>query len=263
MNKILFAGCSYTAGSGFALEKQEPDLWVNLLHKNNEHFNSLQLVNVSRGGRSNAGIFQDCTWHLCKDHYRFAVIAWTSMPRFEIDLGLETYETKQCFIANSATRTHHLNDITYTESYLNGIRDRWISLVHLHGEIKNLLYYVNCLVRLAKLVDTKIFFVNAMCPWDKDYFNKKKAILPRETTEFTQQTIINLENRDDEEFFLLYDKIHLDYQTAGGIQEPYWLNLYNSLRQARIDTNDDLSHPGPKSNHNYFQFLNQALQQMI
>ena len=262
MDKILFAGCSITAGTGYALEKQEPGLWVNLLHQNSEHFNSLQLINVSRGGRSNAGIFQDSTWHLCKDHYRFAVIAWTSMARFEIDLGLETYETRQSFIANCDANDHHLNDITYTKQYLNGIRDRWISLVHPHREIQNLLYYINCLVKLAKLVGTKIFFVNALCPWDKDYFDKKNAILPHETTQFTQK-IINLDNRDDEEFFLLYDKIHLDYQTTGGIQESYWLNLYNSLGQEKIDDAPLDRHPGPKSNHNYYLFLNQALQQMI
>lgn len=263
MSKILFSGCSYIDGVGFAEEKQDPNLWVNLLHQENPWFRSLDLVNVGLRGRSNAGIFQDSIWHLTQDHFDFAVVSWTSMPRFEMELGLETYATRQVFVANGPTRTHNLNDIVYDQKYLAKIRDRLITLVHLHGEILNLVYYVNCLVKIAERQGTRIFFVNALCPWDKNYFVELKDFMPEEATEFTKKEIINLENRKDEEFFLLYKKIHTEYQQAGGIQEKHWLNLYNSLRQNKIDTNDDDLHPGIKSNKLYCKFLNQALQQMI
>lgn len=263
MNKVLFTGCSYVSGAGFALEKTEPGLWVNLLHQNHHMLKSLDMVNTAQGGRSNAGIFQDAAWHLAQERYKYAFVAWTSMPRYEMELGLETYDTRQCFIPNSPTRDHNLNDITYSRQYLDGVRDRFTSLPHLHGEIRNLVYYVNTLVNLADLQGTKIFFVNAICPWDLDYFDRLDDVMPNQTTTFTQQTIINLDNRDDHEFFLIYNKIHDEYSMAGGIQQAHWLNLYSSLRRARIDTNDDDLHPGLQSNQTYFNSFNQALQQMI
>lgn len=263
MGKVLFVGCSYTSGAGFDLKKSEPGLWVNLLHQKNSHLQSLELVNVARDGRSNSGIFMDAVWNLTRDHYKYAVVAWTSMPRFEIEVGLETYDTSQILIPNCPTRTHKLNDVTYTKDYLDKIRDRLTTLIHLHGEIRNLVYYVDSLVQLADQLGTKIFFVNAICPWDAHYFNRMADIMPNQTTEFTQTTIINLHNRSDEEFFLLYHKIHDEYDAAGGIHQERWLNLYGSLGQARIDVNADQSHPGLESNQLYFQFLDQALQQMI
>lgn len=263
MSKVLFAGCSYTSGAGFSLEKSEPGLWVNLLHQKNSQLQSLELVNVAHAGRSNSGIFLDALWNLTRDQYRYAVVAWTSMPRFELELGLETYDTHQVLIPNSPTRTHNLNDVTYTKDYLDSIRDRLTTLVHLHGEIRTLVYYVNCLAELADRLGTKIFFVNAICPWDRDYFTCTTNAVPNQTTEFTQKIIINLNNRSDEEFWLLYNKIHDEYAAAGGIRPSHWLNLYDSLRQARIDVNEDGLHPGPQSNQLYFQLLDQALQQMI
>lgn len=262
MDKVLFTGCSYVSGAGFALEKDEPGLWVNLLHQNHDYLKHLALVNSAQGGRSNAGIFLDSAWHLARDQYRYAFVSWTSMPRYELELGVETYNTRQCFIPNSPTQDRNLNDITYSRQYLDDVRDRFTSLAHVHGEIRDLVYYVNTLVHLAALQGTKIFFINSICPWDLDYFQQLDGVMPNETTQFTQQ-IINLDNRDDDEFFSIYRKMHAEYSMAGGIQPSHWLNLYSSLRRARIDTNDDEIHPGFKSNELYFQFLNQALQQMI
>lgn len=262
MNKVLFAGCSFTSGAGFAREKDEPGLWVNLLHQHHGSLRPLSLINAARNGRSNAGIFQDAVWHLARDRYQYAFVAWTSMPRYELELGLETYDTRQCFIPNAPTRDHNLNDITYSKQYLDSVRDRFTSLVHVHGEIRDLVYYVNALVHLAGLQGTKIFFINAICPWDRDYFKQLDGVMPNETTQFTQQ-IIKLDNRDNNEFFSIYKKMHAEYSIAGGIQSSNWLNLYNSLRRARIDTNDDGRHPGLESNLHYFKNLNQALQQMI
>lgn len=263
MDKILFSGCSYTTGYGFPEERRHPGLWVNLLHRENTNFKNLELVNAAVTGRSNAGIFQDVAWHLLKNKFQYAIVAWTSMPRYEFDLGLETYATQQTFIPNSPTRTHKLNGITYDNKYLDTVRDRLLSLIHLHREIQNLLYYVNCLIEISQRQNTKIFFVNAICPWDKNYFVKLENFLPEDATEFTKKEIINLKNRSDEEFFILYEKMHQEYQQTGGIQQEYWLNLYDSLRHLRIDTNSDGTHPGMESNQKYFEILNQALRQML
>jgi hypothetical protein len=252
MKNLLFCGCSYVAGNGFTLEKKEPRLWVNLIHQN--LFKKFNLINSSIGGRSNSGIFQDAVFNITNNNIDTAFVCWTSMPRYEMHLGLELYPTRANFLPNVKHTTHTLNDITYSKKYLEEINNRFTALAHLHYEILNLIYYVNSLVKLSKQFDTKIYFVNSLCSWDTNYFQKLENVLPNEYTTFTQR-IINSDNRDDLEIVNIYNKIHKEYSEAGGIQEHYWLNLYNSLRCNRIDVNNDNVHPGIKSNQLYYNLL--------
>jgi hypothetical protein len=258
MSDILFAGCSYTAGSGWDLGKEEPNFWVNLLH-NTDKLRYKNLHNVAIGGRSNQGIFQDAVYHLTQKKYDFAFIVWTSYPRYDVHVGFETYSTWQPFSPNMRFSDHNLNDMTLDRKYLKKINDRFTMLSHPHYEIVNIIKYVSVLVKLSKILDTKIFFINALCHWDHDFFIKKNNVLPNEYTDYTKQ-IINVENRDDDEIFILYDKMHQEYQSAGGIYQEYWLNLYQSLRSLKIDVNKDHSHPGILSNFSYFKLLKQSLE---
>lgn len=258
MSITLFAGCSYTDGAGFALGKDEPGLWVNLLHRNNEILNKTQLLNVSRAGVSNARIFQDTMFNLATvPDVKYVFVAWTSMPRYEISLGLETYETRQVFIANCEAREHNLHNITYPKKYLEKIRDRWISLANDHYEILNLVYYVNTIVHLCKQLDKQVFFVNAVCPWDDQYFERLENVLPNAYTEYTRQ-LLDVDTRDDEQIFKLYAKIHNEYADIGGIHHRHWLNLNHSMRSNRIDVNDDNVHPGLQSNRLYHEQLSNS-----
>lgn len=254
MKYTLFAGCSYTAGSGFTLEKQDPNLWVNLLHL--KIFPHTTQLNVSVGGRSNAGIFQDTVKHLVSYPVETAVIQWTSMPRYELDLGLELYETRQMFTPNGVCFDHNLNNMHYSKKYLSSIRDRFTSLAHDFFEIVNLINYVNSIVKLAKLTNTRVFFINGLCPWDSGFFDKKTDVLPNYYTEYTQK-LLNTNNRDDDEIYKLYNKMHNAFDAAGGINQKYWLNLYSSMLNSRTDRNLDGTHPGIQSNHQYVElFLN-------
>jgi hypothetical protein len=257
MNHVLFAGCSYTAGSGWELEHKDPNLWVNLLHQNTQ-LKKYNLLNPSIGGRSNAGIFSDAVYNLTHFDCEYAFVAWTSSPRYEMELGLEMYDTRHIIIPNAPSRQHNLNDCTYVPAYLNKIRDRVVSLVHPHYEILNLVCYVNSLIAIASLKNTKLFFINAICPWDQQYFTTLHNVLPSEYTAFTQE-IINVVNRSDVECEQLYNKIHNQYYEMGGIQEKYWINLYDSLITQQIDVNSDGLHPGKKSNQLYYEKISQAL----
>ena len=257
MNCVLFAGCSYTAGSGWELGPKDSNLWVNLLHQNTQ-LKKYDLLNSSQGGRSNAGIFSDAVYNLTHFDCKYAFVSWTSSPRYELELGLEMYDTKHCIIPNAPARQHNLNDCNYAPAYLDKIRDRVVSLAHPHYEILNLVYYVNSLIAIADLKNTKLFLINAICPWDQQYFNKLSGVLPSEYTAFTQK-IINVVNRSDVECEQLYNKIHNQYQKIGGIQEKYWINLYDSLRTQQVDVNSDRIHPGKKSNQLYYEKISQAL----
>lgn len=258
--KVLYAGCSYTAGSGLFLEKEDPNLWVNQFH--DKFFpNSLRL-NVSRGGRSNAGIFQDTVKQLALGSISHAFVAWTSMPRYELELGLELYETRQCFIPNSPCSDHKLNNMVYNAKYLNNIRDRFTTLAHEYYEISNLIEYTNTIKSLAELTNSQVFFINAWCPWDLDFFALKHNVLPDQYTKYTQK-LLQLETRDDTEVFALYDKMHNNFSQLGGINKDDWLNLYESFCSNKIDVNADGFHPGPKSNSIFVEILSESFKDKI
>ena len=259
MSYTLFAGCSYTAGTGFDLEKDDPGLWVNMLHSNVPALKNTTLLNVSQPGRSNSGIFQDAVYNIVKYQPQYAFVVWTSVPRFEISLGVELYPTRLVLHPNNEMFDHNLHSVNYTKKYLSDIRDRLLTLVNEHQDIVNLLYYVNSLAELSKQLNCKLFFINALCPWDENYFTKLENVLPEAYTLYTKQ-LLETKTRNDEESLKLYNKIHTEYQETGGIQSQLWLNLYNSLKQQQLDTNSDSVHPGIKSNQQYYNsFYNQLI----
>jgi hypothetical protein len=260
MTYTLFSGCSFTAGSGFSEEKNESGLWVNLLHS--QMFSHTTKLNTSKGGRSNAEIFQDTVKNLLTYQVEYAIVQWTSPARFNIELGFELYDTFQSFMPNSPCRAHNLNDINYSAQYLNSIRDRFTTLVHDCYEICNLVEYVNTIIKLAQITNTRVFFVNGLGVWDKNFFDRKTNILPSQYTEYTQQ-ILNSKNRDDKEVYKLYEKMHNKYDELGGINESLWLNLYCSMKNHQTDANDDKIHPGIDSNRRYFKLFSNSLREKI
>lgn len=260
MSYTLFTGCSYTAGTGFELEKEDPLLWVNQLHQ--RYFSNTHKLNVSSSGRSNSGIFQDTMWNLLHFPVRYAIVQWSSMPRYNMELGFELYHTHQTFTPNNKCKDHNLNDVNYSASYLNSIQDRFVSLAHDCFEITNLIYYVNAIIKCAKLTQTQVFFVNGLCPWDADFFVKQTNVLPDQYTVYTQR-ILNTHNRADNEIFALYEKMHTRFELAGGIQAEHWLNLYNSMYNSIIDVNLDNLHPGYNSNNQYTSWFSLPLESRL
>ena len=258
MSKTLFTGCSYTAGYGWELERHDPNLWTNILHKNNSFLKNTEQVNLGIPGASNLEIFTETARALVEHQPMYALVEWTSYPRYNVLLSVETYNSHQRFTANTVFFDQKFNDVTYTKKYLGNIRDRFFSLHNPHLDIVNIVKYTNILINLSKLTNTKIFFINGMCHWDNGYFNVLQNVLPNQYTPYTQ-SILNCDNRDDSEIFKLYDKIHQEYFIEGGIQSQHWLNLYSSMRSKMVDVNPDGVHPGKLSNINFFDLVNQQL----
>ena len=259
MSVSLFSGCSLTSGFGFPLEKDDPALWVNLLHQSNSKLNKTQILNVGVAGSSNASIFRDTVFNLLtQPNIKYAFVEWTSVPRYELSLGLETYDTSQVFLPNNQPREHNLHNITYSKKYLKNINDRFTTLAHDHYEIVNLLHYINAITCLGKLKQCQVFYINGLCSWDENYFKKLHDVLPSDYTEYTKKQL-HTSTRDDKEATELYNKIHHEYDIVGGIQEDAWLNLYASMISQRIDLNNDGAHPGINSNQKYCQQFIQAL----
>jgi hypothetical protein len=256
----VFTGCSYTEGTGFEQVKEEPILWVNQLY--NKYFSHTTKLNLGVGGGSNQRTFQNTVKALSSMPVEYAIVQWTSMPRYEIQLGFELYSTRAAFIPNSTLPDWNVHGAKYNSRYLNEIKDRFTSLAHACWEIIDVVSYTNIILNIAKFTNTKVFFVNGLCPWDQDFFNKKQNVLPNQYTPYTQE-ILEVETRDDENVFALYDKLHSHFESDGGINQNNWLNLYQSMRRNRVDVNPDNVHPGIESNHFYTDMFSKILDQQL
>lgn len=254
----LFVGCSYTFGEGFAQQNHEPNLWVNLLHSNIKQLSSTELVNLGETAASNEKIFYKASRYIAAYRPRFAFVQWTGSPRYNILLGIEPYHTNQYFAFDGSVYDHHLHSIDYSAAYLENIRNRFLSLHHPHQSILNIVEYTNSLIELCQLTKTQLFFINGLCSWDRDYFTKLNNSTPNKYTAYTQK-ILETHTRDDNQVYILYDRIHSDYAQAGTVQESLWMNLYDSFLNNRVDTNNDNLHPGIKSNQFYFELVRNSL----
>jgi hypothetical protein len=276
MKKLVFAGCSFTAGAGWCestsledkdkLYKNSPHLWTNICHKNINRFKNLEIINVSKSGASNNDIFKQTINAISKYHSEIDTIfcQWTSMPRYNFDVGFELWDTSESFFHKARNHDIALNKRgSWDRKYVNDLLNRLKVMHHLHWEILIVIENLNIILDLVKKLKIKhLFFINGLCPWDKNYFIKLENVLPEAYTEFTKKSIINIDDRDDEDIYKLYHRAHQHYQEKGGINESYWINLYDPFDKKIIDVNFDQNHPGIQSNLIYYELIKEHLKKI-
>lgn len=276
MSKVVFAGCSFVAGNGWVASpmddphaniecKDYPALWVNLCHTQIDQLKDLELINVGRGGGSNAEIFKNAVKEISVGDVKYLFVEWTSMPRYNFNTGLELWNTSEKLQGCISQPTHDIklsNGNFWDREYVTDLLSRLRVLHHLHPEIVKVVSYSKIVSDLCKRFNIKVGFINGLCPWDHDYFVKLTGsnITPESYTPFTKNEILNIDSRSDEDIFKLYEKIHNDYDYAGGIDPTEWINLYHSMNNDQLDVNLDARHPGTQSNQLYFQQLKNFLE---
>lgn len=273
-SRVVFAGCSFTAGNGWAnlppeeslrtACKDSPHLWVNICHKGISRIKDLELVNIGQGGASNTEIFENSVRSISSlgDEIDVMFCQWTSAPRYNFNVGFELWNTSES-IHDMNFRKHdiHLNrGDHWPREYVKDLLDRLRVMHHLHWEILKIVDYSATLFKLAKQIGFDIFFINGLCPWDNNYFTRLDNVMPEQYTPFTKKEILNIDSRDDQDIFKLYNLAHDHYQAAGGINDRQWINLYDSFSKKKIDTNFDLKHPGEKSNILYCNLIKEKFQ---
>ena len=248
---MLTCGCSLTAGIGLEFQKNDPTLWINQL-SNKLGYN---LTNISEGGKNNDWIFVETMLDLAKHKYDAVVVAWSLLPRINIDLGLELYVTGSRL---KGVHTIKTNEKTFSKKWQQDAGDKLLEAYSYHWDFLKLVKYVNILKSQHK----HIYFVNTFGPWSDNFFTKIDARLPDDLDEFTQD-LLNVKTRDDIEIFQLYDMIHKQYDNAGGISSDRWLNLYDSFEKNELDKANDNSHPGYLSNNRYTEMLYPILKEKL
>jgi len=251
---VIYTGCSYTNGTGFTEEEKEKYLWVNLLH--NHCFSNAVKVNAGIPGGANEEIFiETVNQLLLHKNISNVFVEWTGVPRINTELGFELYSTRLHASHSPISLDVQLNDVLYSKEYLNSVKDRFISLIHPLYEITKIIKFSKILENLSSSLKVNVWFINGLCPWDKDFFKYNATITtPNEMTLYTQHQL-NTENRDDEEIIKLYQKMHNNIAVAGGVTCNKWINLYQSMKSLQCDTNSDQVHPGVISNKMYANMI--------
>jgi len=259
MSKIAFTGGSITVGLGWNLPDEQDLMWVNLVHKN--CFPDLSCINAAQSGAPNVFVFQKSIDLIVNNNdLAYLFCSWVSAPRYFIDPGFELYTTGVHFGPNSTVNDINLNTGTIPKSYIENLKNRFLALHHYHHDIVKIVEYVNIINKLCKQKNITVYHVNDSCGWDKNYFDRLENVCPEEYTAFTKTSILNIINRSDNDILKLYTKLHNEYDSAGGIDESQWINLYSSWVDNKIDRNHDGQHPGQQSNRNYFTTVNNFLQ---
>ena len=254
MKKVLVSGCSFASGHGLRYEKNDDKLWVNQL------FHDCSVTNIAVSGFNNHSIFIATAQELKRNDYDVVLVAWSAIPRVNINLGLELYSTMTRF--SNQTIPIELNPHnTVPEKWVNSVGDQLMKYHNDHWDILHMIHYVNMLIDLAK--NTKICFINSLGPWSAEYFTYNAFAYPASLSSYVQQ-ILQVDSRDDSEICNLYNKIHTEYEGAGGIHEDCWLNLYQSLRSLQIDwVSQTDKHPGYLSQDIFVGYLRYKLSNFL
>ena len=262
MKKALVTGCSMT--SGFMMNPdvnaktheypQHPKLWCNQLL---QYMGFTNIVNNASTGANNQTIFQKTVESLMSDRYDTILVQWSDLARLNQHIGLEMYQTRTMF--KNSHDINLVNHITISRKSLDNIGEKIHALTNLHWNILELVQYVNVLKELQESRGGNIFFVNGLCSWSDNYFNRVPDPEPANLSSFLQE-ILQIDHRDDAEIFQLYNLIYDQYEKNRGMQEQNWLNLYDSLASRKVDSirpND--FHPGFASQDMYFSYLKEQL----
>lgn len=255
--KVLAVGCSMTRGHGLGLESGDPKLWVNRLFPEEKY----KVINLAKTGHNNSWIFLETMSGLLIDTYDIVLVGWSAIPRFNFHVGLELYSV---YTMLNEIDVAINNKVVVSGKCLKTIGDSLRKIHNDHWDFLDLVKYVNTLIHIQeKKNNGRIFFVNTLGPWPTQYFTKKQINQPIDLTPF-EQKLLQIDTRDDDEIFQLYNMIHKDYETYGGIQEARWLNLYSSLRSMQIDNVSSTDpHPGYRSQEIFDQYLTPILQEKL
>jgi hypothetical protein len=245
--KILVNGCSYVAGQGLDHWYHDENNFVNVFLTN--IFPGCEIYNIAIPGSSNKKIFENTVSKLSEEKFDLVFVGWTSYPRHHFYFGLELFDYLGHFFNPSNQGKH--DTWKHLKKQNLEITNQILCMIHDHYEILDILRYS----RTLKNLHTQTYFLNILAHWSENFFSRKSWQKPSELDEYTQK-LLDVDNRTDEQIAELYDKQHRDYEriTTPGFWNN-WLNLYQPVRNFRVDTGNDGSHPGPLTHINFAKFL--------
>lgn len=223
--RLLIAGCSFSSGWGFDCNNQT---WPGILSK------KLGSVIDNRAVESatNTDIFLQT---FDNKQYDVIVVQWTALGR----IALSTSPI------NPGVIVSHPNP--FFNSAIPGISIKEIDTFYKIMTMANRDWKHYCnLISMIEILqnDPRVFFVNGLLHWDREFFDREWSI-PLSTSNAFMEELLQVHEFDDDTLSITLDNV---IGMRNKINKSKWMNLTSSWQDSKLDTvsNHD-HHPGYNS----------------
>jgi hypothetical protein len=237
INKVLFAGCSFTADCGFTAENIAKYHWPVLLGK---HYN-LNFDNLAIGGLSNDEIFFRSLETASQNNYRLVVIMWSEIDRKSIyyaDNNVDDFTIinngEPCGLnyTEAEVRTYSKLHYTYFNNHYIALK-RWLLKII---ALQNIFAHNNQPFLFIK------GFENYLLDFSKVKYIDNAFLMMSDDI----KKMLDFDNRPD---YYILEKIDIIKRLIQQINKSKWLNFHQaSFFDMCIDSADDQKHPGLQTN---------------
>jgi hypothetical protein len=224
--KILVAGCSMSSGWGFDLEKQDPQIWPNLVGKKL----NAEVINIAQTASSNYDIFLQVLLAQQYDSYDMTLVQWTGLDRITLSSGLDSLIIlNNIDPANQSPIFQHVSpaDLRTFSRVMTVINNMWKAFVDLS--------------RMTQILSqNSTYFINGNLPWTTDFFYNPGY-----------DTFTNFLLAIDTDHKLVRGQID---QIKQNLLSDRWVNLPQGWQYSKLDSVSDTDiHAGPDSHQFYAQ----------
>lgn len=243
MPNFTYVGCSMTVGEGLKFEKQDGDLWVNLVSANFSAYTK----NIAEKGNSNYNIFLSALNEILEYSPDKIFIQWSGLNRVWLYPGPDTVLK----IFHTIGSDYAYRDINLPKKEIQKFANQYMMLNHDFNLILELINYCLILEQISK-DKTQLIFINGLLPWTRDlYQDDTKVNFSTNLSNYSKE-IFDFNNRNDEELTVLFTKINNEIIK---LNKNLWINQFESMLSIAVDYGNDNEHPGIKSQHIYADMI--------
>lgn len=210
--KNYFGGCSITMGAGFRDEKNDPQIYPNLIGCAD---------NCAEGGSSNLKIFTRAAKALLDRQHDVYFVQWSALHRHWV------YPSPKHGFYIGSYSDLNIVDQNFVAQYQ--------LLNHDYSNIMSLIDYTRILQQMADDAGRDIWFINGMVPWTQDMLTGGS---PSDYAQTLYQGLDDVEVQDFGE--RLRNNLEL-------IDWTQWINPWHSIRDMQEDNAPLDDHPGPQT----------------
>ena len=231
----MFAGCSFTANSGFTVENQQKFHWPHLFCQQTNYC----MENIAIGGMSNDEIFLRTVETVSTNVYDLVIIMWSQVGRHWVYESEKNIDDFTMINHGGITGFNASSDYTkqYTKLHYSHFNNSYVN-------IKRWLLQCTSLEKILKYNNTPYVFIkgfdNNITALNNAFYNDRFKGIDNIVSMF------DFDNRSDD--YILKKLCSLQRLISIQDQE-HWLNLLGTeFHNMGTDFSDDHLHPGPIAN---------------
>lgn len=229
--KAVFAGCSFTVGSGFPVHLRDTYIYDRLV---SNHF-KFDRINIGVEGASNYKIFMGVAQALCYDQIDIVFVQWSALNRIWL--------SPEPGVSYTILNNKQIIDSRFKPEFLKKFSDTLKVLNHDFQNIIDLIDYCSIIDNLAQHTSTKVVYINGMVPWTKEISNPIDEDLSNFLSDYTKE-VLNFNTSTDDRIIKNFKVLHEKFLN---LDCNKWVNLFEPFQKNSIDTGPEGHHPGVNS----------------